>query len=143
MIGFEDEPTHSAEICICEIFGRDVGSLDRVGMDVHPFGDPAIRDEFAAETVGNDARGSAKTRVGRSIFFQEANIWSRNIVGLWIQVFRMLRRPVPEEIATSTMQRLRAKIVRQLDIRWRRRITPCLDGRRARELIQRWPKKWI
>jgi Glycosyl hydrolases family 16 len=59
MIGYEDEPTHSAEICICEIFGRDVGPLQtRVGMGVHPFGDPAITDEFAAETVGIDARGS-------------------------------------------------------------------------------------
>ena len=25
MIGYEDQPTRSAEICICEIFGRDVG----------------------------------------------------------------------------------------------------------------------
>ncbi len=37
MIGYEDDPTHSAEICICEIFGRDVGPLQtRVGMGVHP-----------------------------------------------------------------------------------------------------------
>jgi hypothetical protein len=57
MIGFEDEPTHSAEICIFEIFGRDVGSLEaRIGMGVHPFGDPAIADEFAAEAVAIDAR---------------------------------------------------------------------------------------
>ena len=59
MIGYEDEPTRSAEICICEIFGRDVGPLQtRVGMGVHPFGDPAIKDEFAAETVSIDARES-------------------------------------------------------------------------------------
>ena len=59
MIGYEEEPTHSAEICICEIFGRDVSPLQtRVGMGVHPFGDPAITDEFAAERVGIDARGS-------------------------------------------------------------------------------------
>ena len=59
MIGYEDEPTRSAEICICEIFGRDVGPLQtRIGMGVHPFGDPAISDEFAPETVGIDARGS-------------------------------------------------------------------------------------
>lgn len=59
MIGYEDEPTRSAEICICEIFGRDVGPLQaRVGMGVHPFGNPAITDEFAAETVDIDARGS-------------------------------------------------------------------------------------
>jgi hypothetical protein len=59
MIGYEDERTRSAEICICEIFGRDVGPLQtRVGMGVHPFGDPAITDEFAAETVDIDARES-------------------------------------------------------------------------------------
>ena len=57
MIGYEDEPERSAEICVCEIFGRDV-ETDRaaVGMGVHPFGDPRITDEFAAESVPIDAR---------------------------------------------------------------------------------------
>jgi beta-glucanase (GH16 family) len=57
MIGYEDEPDRSAEICICEIFGRDVGP-DRagVGMGVHPFGDPRIVDEFSVERVPIDAR---------------------------------------------------------------------------------------
>jgi uncharacterized protein YndB with AHSA1/START domain len=57
MIGYEDEPDRSAEICICEIFGRDL-KPDRaaVGMGVHPFGDPSIVDEFAAEVVAIDAR---------------------------------------------------------------------------------------
>jgi hypothetical protein len=59
MIGYEDRPTRSAEICIFEIFGRDVGSRQaRIGMGVHPFGDPAIRDEFAAVPVDIDARES-------------------------------------------------------------------------------------
>jgi hypothetical protein len=59
MIGYEDEPTHSAEICICEIFGRDVGPNQcRVGMGLHPFGDPDIKDEFSAEVVEIDARQS-------------------------------------------------------------------------------------
>jgi hypothetical protein len=57
MIGYEDEPARSAEICICEIFGRDVGPLQsRIGMGVHPFGDPRITDDFGAETVEIDAR---------------------------------------------------------------------------------------
>jgi hypothetical protein len=30
MIGFEDAPERSAEICICEIFGRDVQRDDAV-----------------------------------------------------------------------------------------------------------------
>ena len=57
LIGFEDEPQRSAEICVCEIFGRDVHA-DRalVGMGVHPFGDPAIADEFEQVEVPIDAR---------------------------------------------------------------------------------------
>ncbi len=57
MIGYEDKPDRSAEICICEIFGRDVGEHEtKVGMGVHPFGDPRIIDDFSAETVTIDAR---------------------------------------------------------------------------------------
>jgi hypothetical protein len=56
MIGYEDEPERSAEICVCEIFGRDVEPRRaRIGMGVHPFGDPAIEDEFAAEPLELDA----------------------------------------------------------------------------------------
>jgi hypothetical protein len=57
MIGYEDEPERSAEICVCEIFGRDVRPDSvAVGMGVHPFGDPAIVDEFSQETLPIDAR---------------------------------------------------------------------------------------
>lgn len=57
LIGYEDEPERSAEICVCEIFGRDVRLGEaRVGMGVHPFGDPLIVDEFGAEPVPIDAR---------------------------------------------------------------------------------------
>ena len=57
MIGYEDEPERSAEICVCEIFGRDVKpDSAAVGMGVHPFGDPAIVDDFSRETVAIDAR---------------------------------------------------------------------------------------
>jgi hypothetical protein len=57
MIGYEDAPDRSAEICVCEIFGRNVGP-DRslVGMGVHPFGDPRIEDDFRAEPLAIDAR---------------------------------------------------------------------------------------
>jgi hypothetical protein len=57
MIGYEDHPHRSAEICICEIFGRDVGP-DRatVGVGVHPFGDPEIVDDFSRVSVPIDAR---------------------------------------------------------------------------------------
>jgi hypothetical protein len=57
MIGYEDAPERSAEICVCEIFGRDVGPRHaRVGMGLHPFGDPRIVDDFSAVEVPIDAR---------------------------------------------------------------------------------------
>jgi Glycosyl hydrolases family 16 len=59
MVGLEDEPTRSAEICIFEVFGDaledDGGSpTAAVGMGVHPFRDPAMTDEFAAPRVAID-----------------------------------------------------------------------------------------
>ena len=57
MIGYEDEPERSGEICVCEIFGRDVQpDAAAIGMGVRPFGDPALVDDFSAETVPIDAR---------------------------------------------------------------------------------------
>ena len=58
MIGLEDEPERSGEICIVEIFGRDVLGPDRarVGMGVHKFADPALREEFAREELPIDVR---------------------------------------------------------------------------------------
>ena len=75
MIGYEDEPERSAEICVCEIFGRDVGEDQAaVGMGVHPFGDPNITDEFAAEVVPIDARG----------FHVYAAEWTPERVEFWL-----------------------------------------------------------
>jgi hypothetical protein len=55
MIGFEDEPDRSAEICVAEIFGRDVRPEGAaVGMGVHPFGDSRITDEWAQRRVAVD-----------------------------------------------------------------------------------------
>jgi hypothetical protein len=57
MIGYGEDPRRSAEICVCEIFGRDVAEDHvAVGMGVHPFGDPQIVDEFSQEPIGIDAR---------------------------------------------------------------------------------------
>jgi len=57
MIGIEDVPEHSAEICVAEIFGRDVEPRGAgVGMGVHPFGDPRISDAWAREDLPIDAR---------------------------------------------------------------------------------------
>lgn len=56
LIGYEDRPERSGEICVCEIFGRDVaaGSV-RVGMGVHPFGDPQLVDDFEQVELPIDA----------------------------------------------------------------------------------------
>jgi glycosyl hydrolase family 16 len=57
LIGYEDEPGRSAEICVCEIFGRNVADDETVvGVGVHPFGDPLIVDDFANVAVAVDAR---------------------------------------------------------------------------------------
>jgi len=57
LIGYEDEPERSGEICVCEIFGRDVGpSQAVVGVGVHPFGDPRLVDDFSRTTIAFDAR---------------------------------------------------------------------------------------
>jgi hypothetical protein len=55
MVGLEEVPERSAEICIFEVFGDAVraGSA-AVGMGVHPFRDPAISDEFDAPRVALD-----------------------------------------------------------------------------------------
>jgi hypothetical protein len=59
MVGLEDEPSRCAEICIFEVFGDaidagDANAFAAVGMGVHPFRDPAIVDDFAAERVAID-----------------------------------------------------------------------------------------
>ncbi len=49
--------TRSGEICVCEIFGRDVGPEEAaIGMGVHPFGDPTLEDDFEAVRLPIDAR---------------------------------------------------------------------------------------
>jgi len=57
MIGYEDKPGRSAEICIFEIFGRDVtGDAAAIGMGVHPHADPMIVDEFSKVPMSIDIR---------------------------------------------------------------------------------------
>ena len=54
MIGFEGGE-RSGEICVCEIFGRDVRpDTALVGVGVHPFGDPALVDDFEQVAVPVD-----------------------------------------------------------------------------------------
>jgi hypothetical protein len=56
MIGFEDIPTRSAELCVFEIFGSSVSpGRATIGMGVHPFGDPQLTDQFLQLDVQLDA----------------------------------------------------------------------------------------
>lgn len=57
MIGYEDQPEHSAEICVFEIFGRDISEdATAVGVGLHPFADPAIENDFEQIVLPLDAR---------------------------------------------------------------------------------------
>ena len=57
MIGIGDAPERSGEICVAEIFGRNVEpDRARVGMGIHPFEDPALTDEFEEFELQLDAR---------------------------------------------------------------------------------------
>jgi hypothetical protein len=53
--GFEDRPERSGEICVAEIFGDQLhGDVTEVGMGVHRFRDPRLREEFATEPLHID-----------------------------------------------------------------------------------------
>ncbi|WP_084475029.1 glycoside hydrolase family 16 protein [Deinococcus pimensis] len=56
MIGFEERPEESGEICVCELFGQDLtpdSTVVRSG--VHPWRDPSLREEFHVDTYAFDA----------------------------------------------------------------------------------------
>jgi RimJ/RimL family protein N-acetyltransferase len=54
-IGFEDRPDDSGELCVAEIFGRELdegGGVVGVGVKTH--GDPRLRDDFEKVRVDGD-----------------------------------------------------------------------------------------
>ncbi len=60
LIGFEQVPEASGELCIVEVFGRDIrpdGSA-LVGLGIHPFGDPRLHDDFVQVETERDVRGA-------------------------------------------------------------------------------------
>jgi hypothetical protein len=55
MVGIEDEPQRSGEICIFEVFGEAIDTTGpAVGMGIHPFRDGALRDDFATPRLPID-----------------------------------------------------------------------------------------
>lgn len=56
MIGFEEQPHESGEICVMEIFGSEIESgRAQVGMGIHPWHDPALVDDFEKIELVGDA----------------------------------------------------------------------------------------
>lgn len=52
MVGLEDLPERSGEICLMEVFGTTVRDGEAsVGQGVHPFRDPALREDFLVTQV--------------------------------------------------------------------------------------------
>lgn len=61
LVGFEDQPERSGELCVVEVFGDALTPGDAlspggaaVGAGVHPFRDPRLLDDFAAPRVPVD-----------------------------------------------------------------------------------------
>ncbi len=83
MIGFEEHPEESAEICICEIFGNRVArDISQIGYGVHPFNDPAIENEFYQEDLEIDASNYhiyAAEWTPRHVDFYVDNVRARRI----------------------------------------------------------------
>ena len=56
MMGFEERPEESGEICVVEIFSRDIEpGRAAIGMGVHPHRDPRLVDDFERITTELDA----------------------------------------------------------------------------------------
>jgi hypothetical protein len=56
MVGFEESPHESGEICLMEIFGNEVeGGRASVGMGIHPWFDGALTDDFEKIELVGDA----------------------------------------------------------------------------------------
>lgn len=53
LIGVEDEPARSGELCLVEVFGDAPAAI---GSGVHPFRDPALHEEFGTLDLGIDVR---------------------------------------------------------------------------------------
>lgn len=60
LVGVEDVPEHSGELCLVEVFGDTLGTDEdgmptaALGSGVHPFRDPALHEDFAAPRTALD-----------------------------------------------------------------------------------------
>ena len=57
VIGFEDEPQRSGELCVFEVFGDALAEGSAaVGAGTHPFRDPDLLEDFEAPRLPVDVR---------------------------------------------------------------------------------------
>ena len=73
MIGFEDDPARSGELCVCEIFGSEVSAAEAlVGVGTRKFADPTLEGDFEKVRVPIDATSfhvyAAEWTPGRVVF---------------------------------------------------------------------------
>ena len=73
LIGFQDDPAQSGEICVCEIFGSEVTAGEAlVGVGTRKFTDPSLEGDFEKVPVAFDATGflvyAAEWMPGRVVF---------------------------------------------------------------------------
>lgn len=74
LIGFEQQPHESGELCVMEIFGSEIeGDRAKVGMGIHPWFDPALTEEFEKVELVGDATAahtySVEWMPGRTNFY--------------------------------------------------------------------------
>jgi hypothetical protein len=74
LVGVEDEPHRSGEICIFEVFGDAISPTGpAVGMGIHPFRDPALGNDFGTTRLPIDVTDfhvyTVDWRSGRVDFF--------------------------------------------------------------------------
>lgn len=78
LIGIEDTPKRSGEICLFEMFGDAIDQTGpTVGMGVHPFRDPVLRDDFVPARIPIDVADfhvyGIDRRPGRVDFFVDGD----------------------------------------------------------------------
>ncbi|GAB3405706.1 glycoside hydrolase family 16 protein [Flindersiella endophytica] len=112
--GIEDQPDHSGEICVAEIFGSDVGpSGAHVGIGVKKLRDPMLAQEFSADplpidvsefhTYGVDWRpGALAFRVDGEVVRRVAQAPDYP-VQLMLGVFDFPEQAQPDDIATPEL----------------------------------------
>jgi hypothetical protein len=74
LVGIEDRPERSGEICVFEVFGDAIDSTGAaIGMGIHPFRDPGLSEDFATPRLSIDVTDfhvyAIDWRPGRVDFF--------------------------------------------------------------------------